>query len=279
MGFTKIISFLFFLLTVTSCGTAKLSVMSFNVRQSHAKEVNPNDSWSNRKDACLEMLKTTKPDLVGFQEAQFKGQWSFFRDSLSAAYGSIGVGRKDGKEKDECMGILYRRSLLTLVDSGTFWLSETPDTPSNGFNEKYARTATWAILKLNKSGKKFLYVNTHLGLSNEARSKGLALIRERIKVINPENLPVILAGDMNTTPSNKVFRELRTEMKSASEIAPVTDDTKTYNAWGNEKKAAVIDYIWITDGIKCLEYHTDTAAYGGHQLISDHYPIIAILKI
>lgn len=279
MIFAKKYILLFFLLAATSCSTAKFSVMSFNVRQSHAKEVNPHDSWLSRQNACLEMLKTTQPDLVGFQEAQFKGQWSFFRDSLASGYGSIGVGRKDGKEKDECMGILYRRSLLTLVESGTFWLSETPDTPSNGFNEKYARTATWAILKLNKNGKKFLYVNTHLGLSDEARTKGLALIRERIKELNPENLPVILTGDMNTTPSNKVFRDLRTEMKNAAEIAPVTDNIKTYNAWGNEKKAAVIDFIWISDGIKCLEYHTDTTAYGGHQLISDHYPIIAILKI
>ena len=55
------------MLTAASCSTAKLSVMSFNVRQSHAREANPNDSWDNRKEACLEMLQTRKPDLVGFQ--------------------------------------------------------------------------------------------------------------------------------------------------------------------------------------------------------------------
>ena len=99
------------MLTVASCGTAKLSVMSFNVRQSHAKEVNPNDSWDNRREACLEMLQTRKPDLVGLQEAQFKGQWSYLRDTLSAEYGSYGVGRRNGVDKGECMGILYRKDI------------------------------------------------------------------------------------------------------------------------------------------------------------------------
>ncbi len=105
------------MLTVASCGTAKLSVMSFNVRQSHAKEVNPNDSWDKRKEACLEMLQTRKPDLVGFQEAQFKGQWSFFRDSLASEYGSVGIGRDNGVDKGETSGFLYKKSVFTLLDN------------------------------------------------------------------------------------------------------------------------------------------------------------------
>ena len=174
------------MLTLASCGTAKLSVMSFNVRQSHAKEVNPNDSWDNRKEACLEMLKTRKPDLVGFQEAQFKGQWSFFRDSLASEYGSVGIGRDNGVDKGETSGFLYKKSVFTLLDSGTFWVSETPDVPSKSFDEKYNRSLTWGLFKVNKTGKRFFYFNTHLGLTWKSQVEGVNMIVGKMKELNPE---------------------------------------------------------------------------------------------
>ena len=267
------------MLTLASCGTAKLSVMSFNVRQSHAKEVNPNDSWNNRKEACLEMLQQRKPDLVGLQEAQFKGQWSYLRDTLSTEYGSYGVGRRNGIDKGECMGILYRKDVLTLLNQGTFWQSETPDQPSACFDDVNERSVTWAVFKINKTGKKFFYVNTHMGLSDNSRSKGMEVILQRIPELNPDNLPVIITGDFNTTQGNFIFKGLRHSMVDSREVAPVTDNIKTYNAWGNEKKAAVIDHIWISKGMKCLEYHTDTNPYGGHELISDHYPVYIMVKL
>lgn len=265
------------MLTVASCGTAKLSVMSFNVRQSHAKEVNPNDSWNNRKEACLEMLQTRKPDLVGFQEAQFKGQWSFFRDSLASEYDSVGIGRDNGVDKGETSGFLYKTSVLTLLDSGTFWVSETPDVPSNSFDEKYNRSLTWGLFKVNKTGKRFFYFNTHLGLTWKSQVEGVNMIVGKMKEFNPEGIPLIFSGDLNTDISSKAFDSLKQFMVNSHDVAPVTDDIPTYNAWGNKNKERIIDFIWITPDIKCLEYHTDTTPYGGHELISDHYPISATL--
>ena len=253
--------------------------MSFNVRQSHAKEVRESDSWTNRKEACLEMLKTRRPDLVGFQEAQYKGQWSWLRDTLASEYGSYGLGRRNGADKGECMGILYRKDELELLDSGTFWQSETPDTPSSCFDDINERSVSWAVFRILKNGKKFFFVNTHMGLSDNSRSKGMEVILKRLPELNPESLPVIITGDFNTTPGNFIFKELRTTMDDSRDVAPVTDRLNTYNAWGNGKKAVVIDHIWISKGLKCLEYHTDTAPYGGHELISDHYPVYTIIKI
>ena len=97
------------LLLLAGCGAPRLTVMSFNVRQSHAKEVNECDRWDSRKEACLEMLKVRQPDLVGFQEAQFKGQWSFFCENLAPEYGSFGIGRDNGVDKGETSGFLYKR--------------------------------------------------------------------------------------------------------------------------------------------------------------------------
>lgn len=264
------------LLIAGSC-SPRITVMSFNVRQSHAKEVNPNDNWINRKEACLEMLRTRKPDLVGFQETQFKGQWSFFRDSLASEYGSVGIGRDNGVDKGETSGFLYKKSVFTLLDSGTFWVSETPDVPSKSFDEKYNRSLTWGLFKVNKTGKRFFYFNTHLGLTWKSQVEGVKMIVGKMKELNPEGIPLIFSGDLNTDISSKAFDSLKQFMVNSHDVAPVTDDIPTYNAWGNKNKERIIDFIWITPDIKCLKYHTDTTPYGGHELISDHYPISATL--
>ena len=265
-------------LLAMSC-SPKLTVMSFNVRQSHAREADEFNSWSNRKEACLEMLLTRQPDLVGFQEAQFKGQWSFFRDILAAEYGSVGIGRDNGVDKGETSGFLYKRSVLTLLDSGTFWVSETPDEPSKSFDEKYNRSLTWGLFKVKKTGKRFYYFNTHLGLTWQSQKEGVEMIVGKMKEINPEGLPLIFSGDLNTPIISKAFDPLRPLMLNSRDVAPVTDDIPTYNAWGNKDKEGIIDFIWITPDIKLLEYRTDTTPYGGHTLISDHYPISVIIKL
>ena len=231
------------LLPFLSC-SPRLTVMSFNVRQSHVREADPANNWKNRKEACLEMLRIRRPDLVGFQEAQFKDQWPFFRDSLASEYGGV-IGRDNGVDKGETSGFLYKKSVLTLLDSGTFWVSETPEKPSVSFDEKYNRSLTWGLFKVNKTGKRFYYFNTHLGLTWKSQKEGIELIVKK--------------------------------MHNAHDIAPVTDYIPTYNAWGNKQKERIIDFIWITPDIKCLEYHTDTTSYGGHELISDHYPIRATI--
>ena len=275
----KLLITVFSIMLLASCGGQKLVVMSFNVRQSHVKEKEPSNNWSARSGACLEMLQVRKPDLVGFQEAQFKGQWSFFRDTLSAEYGSLGIGRDDGLEKGESTGFLYKKDVLTLFDGGTFWLSETPDEPSLCFDEKYARSVTWGIFQVRKSGNKFIYMNTHLGLTDLSRREGIKLILKRAAEYNPEGLPLILSGDFNTNSRNGALDPLRETMVDSRDVAPKTDALPTYNAWGNEQKAWTIDHIWFSKDLKCFEYRTDTTPYGGHDLISDHFPISVIIKL
>jgi len=271
------ISALLLLVFALSC-SPRLTVMSFNVRQSHAKEARDFDSWSNRKEACLEMLKTRQPDLVGFQEAQFNGQWSFFRDSLASEYGSVGIGRDNGVDKGETSGFLYKKSVFTLLDSGTFWVSETPDVPSKSFDEKYNRSLTWGLFQIKKTGKRFYYFNTHLGLTWKSQVEGIKMIIGKMEEINPDGLPLIFSGDLNTDISSGAFDSLKPLMLNSHDVAPVSDVIPTYNAWGNKDKERIIDFIWITPGIKCLEYRTDTTPYGGHELISDHYPISVIIE-
>lgn len=264
------------LVVACSC-SPRLMVMSFNVRQSHVREADSANNWSNRKEACLEMLQQRQPDLVGFQEAQFKGQWSYLRDTLSSAYGSVGIGRDNGTDKGETSGYLFKKSVLTLLDSGTFWISGTPEVPSPSFDEKYHRSLTWGLFRINRTGKKFYYFNTHLGLTWKSQKEGIELIVRKMRDINPDGLPLVFSGDLNTDISSPAFDPLKRIMLNAADVAPKTDNLPSFNAWGNKQKERIIDYIWLTPGIKCLEYRTDTSPYMGHELISDHYPISSTL--
>ena len=176
------------------------------------------------------------------------------------------------------MAIFYNKKTVKLLKWGTYWLSDTPDEPSKGWDAACFRTATWALLKDKASGKKFFYVNTHLDhVGWEARRKGLALIVERIAAMNPKGLPMVLTGDFNMRIDRPEFDDLKQIMENSREVAARTDHHNTYNGWGKASKEEIIDYIWFKGFRACTEYETITKPYMERTFISDHYPIRATL--
>jgi endonuclease/exonuclease/phosphatase family metal-dependent hydrolase len=183
---------------------------------------------------------------------------------------------EDGKKKGETMAIFYNTRKVRLLDWGTYWLSETPDKPSRGWDADCKRTATWTLMEMKDSGRKFFYVNTHLDHRGDiAQQKGLELIVERIAAMNPEGLPMILTGDFNVKPEDPVLGGLNAKMLDARKTALKTDSRATFNAWG--KSASIIDYIYYSGFTECAEYETIVRQYKGVLYISDHYPIVSRL--
>jgi endonuclease/exonuclease/phosphatase family metal-dependent hydrolase len=251
-----------------------LKVMSYNIRMGSAKD--GTNSWEFRYPATALMLEDQKPDVFGVQEA-FNYQIRFIEDNFED-YDCVGVGRDDGKQKGEFMSIFWNKKTVKMIKWGTFWLSETPEKPSMGWDAACKRTATWALMKDKKTGKQFYFVNTHLDhRGTEARKKGLELIVSRIAEINPKGYPMVLTGDFNVKPDNAALKDLDSKMQSARKIAPRTDNHPTFNNWGKIKPDMVIDYIYVSGFSACPEYHTVTEKYGTWKYVSDHYPIIAKL--
>ena len=251
-----------------------LKVMSYNIRMGSAKD--GTNSWEYRYPATALMLEDQKPDVFGVQEA-FNYQIRFIEDNFTD-YDCVGVGRDDGKQKGEFMSIFWNKKTVKMIKWGTFWLSETPEKPSMGWDAACKRTATWALMKDKKTGKQFYFVNTHLDHRGaEARRKGLELIVARIAEINPKGYPMVLTGDFNVKPDDEALKDLDTKMQSARKIAPRTDNNPTFNNWGKIKPDKVIDYIYVSGFSACPEYHTITEKYGTWKYISDHYPIYAKL--
>ena len=258
----------------------EVKVLSFNVRLD-TTESDPNNNWPKRKAACVELIKDQKPTLVGFQEAKYTSQWLYLKEQLKDEYDGWGVNRDTGNESGsgEVMGILYNKSKLQKIDGGTFWLSETPDVCSKGWDADCKRTATWGIFKHLASNRYFLYVNTHLDhKGTEARVKGLEQLAAFFQ--KHSKYKAILSGDMNVVSTHDAFKVLTSSlMDNTRDVAPAghTDSNTTYNAWSTSKMS-IIDHIYCSKSLQVVEYHTVNENYGV-PYISDHYPVYAIIKL
>jgi endonuclease/exonuclease/phosphatase family metal-dependent hydrolase len=251
-------------------GSRDLKIMSYNIRLGTADD--GTNSWKYRYPATALMIKDVMPDIFGVQEA-FDFQVNFITSNFPE-YKAVGVGRDDGKKKGEHMSIFYNKKEVTLLKWGTFWLSDTPEKPSKGWDAACFRSATWALMKHKATGKKFYYVNTHLDhKGKEAQKNGLALIVDKIQEINPKGYPMVLTGDFNVVPTDPVLTDLDKRMSSARVIAKKTDNRSTFNGWG--KSSGVIDYIYVSGFSECIEYQTVDKKYGDWRFVSDHFPITA----
>lgn len=252
--------------------TQGLKVISYNIRNGEAKD--GTNSWQYRYPASALMILDQKPDIWGVQEA-YDYQVKYLEEALTD-YKCVGVGREDGKHEGEHMSIFYNTKTVKLLKWGTYWLSETPDEPSMGWDAACKRTATWAYMKDKKTGKKFYYVNTHLDhMGAEAQKNGLALIMDRVAEMNPAGEPMVITGDFNVTLDNPILNEIKSRMKNSREVAAKTDHNITYNGWG--RGGMIIDYVWYSGFTGCPVYETITKPYYDRTYISDHFPVTATL--
>jgi len=267
------ISMLGALLLVACSGPAPLKVMSYNIRYGTADD--GEYSWPNRQDAAVAMILDQRPAVFGVQEG-LRFQLDFLTEKCPM-YKYVGVGREDGEMRGEHMAVFYDTTRVELKNWGTYWLSETPDEPSKGWDAACKRTATWTLLHDIKADKYFYFVDTHLDhVGEEAREKGLALVVERIGAMNPENYPMVLLGDFNVFPDDPCLKGLRAVMTDAREAASVTTNESTYHGYGTVVKDP-IDYIFYKGFSGCKELARVTKPYEECLYVSDHYPITAIL--
>ncbi|MBO4571539.1 MAG: endonuclease/exonuclease/phosphatase family protein [Bacteroidales bacterium] len=250
-----------------------IKVMSYNIRYGTAKD--GDNAWDKRCAATPAMLADKAPDVFGVQEA-LTSQLEYILKECPQ-YGCVGVGREDGVSKGEHMSVFYLKDRMELLKWGTYWLSETPEEPSKGWDAMCKRTATWLLLRDRASGREFFFVNTHLDhVGVEARRKGLALIVERIAAMNPNGVPMVLTGDFNSYVNDPWMSDIKVMMKNARFYAEDTDWKGSFNGWGKSAKA--IDYIFYSGFSRCPDFKVVDGSYAGAPFISDHYPVIATLE-
>lgn len=280
----KLLSILCIAMMLTGCApTVDLNVLSFNIRYD-----NPGDefnSWQFRKEAAAQLIRQQDADIVGAQEV-LHHQMESLKQQLPE-YTFIGVGREDGKEKGEYSAIMYKTDRFHMVDSGWFWLSETPEVAgSKGWDGACERIATWAVLTEKKSGKSFFFINTHLDhVGTIARQEGVTLLIERTKELSKE-LPVIITGDFNATPQSDVIAhvlesKVPATLHHSKDIAGEISGTDwTFHGFGRvpEERREFIDYIFVSDDIKVVS-HKVLPEKLNDQYVSDHSVVEAKIKL
>lgn len=255
-----------------------LKVMSFNIRVDNATD--GSNVWANRKQAVITMIGKEQPVVMGLQEAQ-PHQITFLAKQCPE-YAWYGLGRDTGEvppetdtyAAEECMAIFYRTEVVELLDKGTFWLSETPDVPSTGWDANYKRSCTWGLFRQKATGKQFYYFNTHLDNSGMiARQESIKLIVSEFAQINSEGLPAFLTADFNSDSNEYCFDPLHQVMKDARATAAYTDQEATYNGY-KETGTRKLDHIFYSGDSVASIFRTLKDDYGV-PYISDHYPVMA----
>ncbi len=255
---------------ISLAGNVSVKAVTYNIRYDAGNDRGTRD-WDQRKGKVVNYLLESGATVIGLQEA-LKHQLDDVKGAMEG-YGRIGVGRSDGKAGGEFSPILFKESVwkLDTEESGTFWLSETPEKAgSKSWGTSVTRICTWARLIHRESGVAIYVFNSHWDhRSAEARKGSAGLILKRIKQRKQADEPAILMGDLNATTDSP---ELKVLLNSGLLSDPGKEQFSTFNRWKAERLPGKrIDHVLVTAGWK------DTKAMvqaNGNPAASDHHPVV-----
>jgi endonuclease/exonuclease/phosphatase family metal-dependent hydrolase len=267
----------------TMVAQVPLKVMTFNIRYN-----NPDDSlnaWPNRKDKVASEILFYGAHTLGVQEA-LHDQMEELQQRLPA-YKSIGVGRDDGKMKGEYAAIFYDTTRLQLLNSQTFWLSETPTVAGHiGWDGACTRIVTWGKFRDKKTNKMFFHFNTHFDhMGKVARRESAKLLLQQVHQL-AGNTPAIITGDFNAIPSDEPIQIIMnngdplhlTDSKAISQT-PHFGPAGTFNGWHiAEMDQQPIDYIFLKGKFRILKHASISATWEG-RYASDHFAVYSEIAI
>lgn len=255
-----------------------LKIMTYNIRLD-VRSDGEND-WTHRKDFFTSQIQFYEPDVFGIQEAT-PNQVVAISNAL-VQYDNVGMGR-EGVGKGESSNIYYKKDKFTILDSSTFWLSDTPKEISMGWDAAYNRVCTYALFKDDKTKQFFWVFNTHLDHIGEvARTKGIELILSKIASLNTKKYPVLFMGDFNTEPNEKRMIKLQKVMDDTKELSqnkPFGPEG-TFNGFKhNEAVTKRIDYIFISknSNLNVIKYAVLSDSKN-LKYPSDHLPVLVELN-
>lgn len=256
-----------------------LSVMTYNIRYD-----NPNDGenrWEARKDFLIAQIKFHAPDIFGIQEG-LAHQVNYINKEL-AGYKYVGVGRDDGKKKGEFSAIFFNASKFKTIESSTFWLSDTPEKISVGWDAALERICTYALFEHLETGQKIWVFNTHFDhVGKEARKNSVTLIYDRIGSLNKDNHPYILMGDLNLEPGTEPIQYLSQHLDDTKKVSKevVFGPEGTFNGFQfNKPVTRRIDYIFTSKlGIEVQKYAVLSDSKN-LRYASDHLPVYVELVV
>ena len=233
--------------------------------------------WQKRAPLVYKIIRETNPDSFGVQEAHWSWMKKLTKNLPEYAY--VGVGRDDGKKKGEFSAVFYKKDKFIASDSGNFWLSETPDKPSKGWDAACIRVASYVKLTDKETGKSYVHFNTHLDhVGRQAQINGAKMIQE--KAASFGGVPVVCTGDFNVYQDSDCYNTMvSANMKDARKLAPETDDCLTYHGFKPDEIKAIIDFVFVDEAtVRPVKFKVIDKMIDG-QYYSDHYAAYADIEL
>lgn len=275
------------ILFLVSCATTKrpidghienkqaneLSAMTYNIRLNTPSD--GDNAWPNRREFLASQIEFHQPEVLGIQEG-LPDQVDWLSENLED-YDFVGEGRQGG-HAGEYSAIFYRTEELKVLRSGTYWLSETPEKVSKGWDAALPRICTWAEFETNDRIK-FMAFNTHFDhVGAEARVQSSKLILENLKALNPKKLPCIVMGDLNLTPETAPIQQFRAQLIDVYDAAPIKlGPAATFTGFNTSQvPSRRIDYIFVSRDIQVDRMATLTDFVNG-RYASDHFAVMSYL--
>ena len=268
------------LLLVASVNAQKMIVGSYNLRYDNKNDSINGNGWQQRAPVIAALIRFHDFDIFGTQEGLLH-QLNDINTALPQ-YDRYGRGRDDGIDKGEHSAIFYKKDKFKLLNKGDFWLSQTPDTPSLGWDARCCnRICSWVYLQNKKSGKKFYFFNVHYDHQGViARKESSKLILQRIKKIAGKE-PVIFTGDFNGSVSTEWYKTIATSgilKDTYDEVKYPYANNASFNGFGTTKESKdIIDHVFVTNNFKVLKWGLLTDTYNG-KFPSDHFPVLVEIE-
>jgi len=260
----------------------RLVAMSFNLRTVFGDDgIN---AWGNRKDLAIRVIRDAAPDILGTQETMM-----LHVDVLAEAlpgYEHVGRTRTDSIWDEACT-IWFRRARFELLDSGTFWLSDTPDVVASGFsgNQLYPRVVTWVRLRDRAGGRELAAFNTHWGYEqvDDIQPRSAVVTLAKMAEIAP-GLPAVLSGDFNCGPGQpgwevlvgaQAFQEVSGDLVDPW-VALGLPGHGTAHGFTGSTTGKRIDNVFHTPDVQATAARIVTD-HDGEVYPSDHFPVVVEL--
>lgn len=266
--------------TVETGAKTNLKIVTINIRYDTDKD--GDNKWENRRVYFVDYVNSLDADIICMQEVLNRQLTDL--SSAMPQYEYVGTGGRDGKLKGEFCPVFYNKKKFKLIDSGHFWLSETPDSiGSIGWDSKSPHIVTWIQLKTSDN-QSFYVVNTHFDWAgNRARQQSAKLVLKWIKE-NVEDAPIILAGDFNIGPGSYTYKTMvdsgivNDSYLIASQRRGVAYSYHDFGKLPNEKRKR-LDYVFVGNDINVSEVEIVRENDENGCFLSDHNPVIAYITL
>lgn len=264
---------------VQSAVPASFRVAAYNIRYAAQMDVESGNSWDIRKEPLARLIRQHAFDIVGTQEGD--NQQMDDLKHLLPGYDMV-LHPYGGQNDSHNGGILFKTDRFELLDQGVFWLSETPDVPSIGWDASDRRICNWGHFRDKHSGKDFFFFNAHFYWRKEvAKHKSGPLVAEKIKEVAGD-APAILVGDLNSRPETDQIKAIQKVMNDAYDVTK----TERQGVEGTGFPGGVfqgtpggrIDYVFVSPQIQVYDYKVLSDTYNDDRYPSDHLPVTCFIE-